>query len=147
MHLIFLHVLMAIAAATASPLHHATMMRRDLSSAPGIDTIAQNFKAFLSDSIPSEPIGNTAVWEEAIANDAKASKGPANQLFSQSIAHVQKYEIASDISNATTLSQSSSAARVLQFLQLYPTRFQQAQAANPAEVIGEYQCGDIMPVH
>ncbi|KAI4175300.1 MAG: hypothetical protein LQ343_001836 [Gyalolechia ehrenbergii] len=111
------------------------MMRRDLSSAPGIDTIAQNFKAFLSDSIPSEPIGNTAVWEEAIANDAKASKGPANQLFSQSIAHVQKYEIASDISNATTLSQSSSAARVLQFLQLYPTRFQQAQAANPAEVI------------
>ena len=93
--------------------------------------------------LPSTPIANAALWQEAINNDAAvatpgASNAKNNQGFYQLIAFVQSQENSSLLQSDSGLNAADTSAFVsetLQGLQMYPTRFDLAQASNPATSI------------
>ena len=100
------------------------------------------------DSLPSIPanvildgaIGNTALWQEALAFDTKANGGAMNQNFYRLLAYLQKCENSSHTFLSNALSSSSWIGRGLQYLNTYPTQFSQPQAADPAVSLGKIPC-------
>ncbi|KAL8772272.1 MAG: hypothetical protein Q9209_002484 [Squamulea sp. 1 TL-2023] len=88
---------------------------------------------------PSGTLANDALWQEAISFDTKVNGSTHNQLFYQTIASVQRAEDSSYGTSSDPLSYSSYASRGLQALNLYPARFNQHQAGDPAESLGGLQ--------
>lgn len=93
-----------------------------------------------------KPIGNAALWQEALNNDAAATAPGAvnaentNQNFYQTIQFAQSQENSSLQQLNSFGNAVESAAFIsegLQGLQIYPMRFDQAQAADPAKSISE----------
>ena len=77
------------------------------------------------------PFLNNALWQEAIAFDAKDGNGSTeNQSFYTSEQELQSQEYSSDVESA------SSASVVLQNFNSYPAEFDQPQAANPSTTLG-----------
>lgn len=83
-----------------------------------------------------EPLGNAALWQQAVALDVanNISGKHVNQYFYTAIAWWQSLENSSN-SNLSGSSPSFDAgpvvSQLLQHLQSYPTRFDQAQASDP----------------
>ena len=82
-------------------------------------------------------IGNTALWQEALALDAKAGAGSMNQMFYRAVAYLQKIESDPHSSGSGSSLSPYMVAKGLQAMQLYPTQFNQPQAANPANSLGK----------
>ena len=86
-------------------------------------------------SIPAPP-GNTALWQQAVIFDAASNitGNYANQYFYSLVAWWQSLENSSN-SYISGLSSSIDAgpyiSQFLQVMQMYPTRFDQAQASDP----------------
>ena len=93
-------------------------------------------------NIPSDvydaPIANAALWQQALALDAEKNAGKLNQMFYQIVAWLQKGESSSHTFYENTLTGPAYVAKVLQFVGLPPTQFNQPQAADPAKSLGEY---------
>ncbi len=89
-------------------------------------------------SIPA-PLGNTALWQQAVTFDAASNitGNYANQYFYSSVAWWQSLE---NRSNSYLSGSSSSVdagpyiSQCLQAMQIYPTRFDQAQASDPQRI-------------
>jgi len=119
------HFLAALAVAKASPMPQAP------ATADGA------LPALPSSSIkPSPlPLGNAAIWQEAVGIDATIDVGK-NYLverFYQLIAYGQSCENASNsIAFKDPITAASMTSQGLQELHIYPTQFNQPQAANPA---------------
>ena len=92
--------------------------------------------------VPSAPapFRNTALWQQAVtidaANAAKNITGVTNQYFYSAVAWWQSMENSSN-SFQPGLSNPADAgpymSQLLQFIQCYPTRFDQAQASDPED--------------
>ena len=82
-------------------------------------------------------IENTALWQEALALDAKATVGSMNQMFYRTVAYLQKIESDPHSSGSGSVSSPSWIAKGLQSLHIYPTQFNQPQAADSAKSLGE----------
>ena len=89
-------------------------------------------------SSASPPLGNAAVWQQAVDIDAASNltSGLTNQYIYSSIAWWQSLENSS-ISYLSGAPASPNAgpliSQVLQFTQNYPTRYDQAQASDPKQ--------------
>ena len=100
----------------------------------------------LSSSQPLIPIENAAIWQEALNFDAK--NGPntnTNQKFYQYLQLLQLSENSShpceaipQVCTGSPVENAAQMSEALQFLQSYPTRFDQTQAADPKTSIGIY---------
>ena len=82
-------------------------------------------------------IGNTALWQEALALDAKAGAGSMNQMFYRAVAYLQRIESDPHSSGSGSSLSPYMVAKGLQALHLYPTQFNQPQAADPAKSLGK----------
>ena len=87
------------------------------------------------------PIGNAALWQEAIKFDAaktapNGTNDMAIQKFYAQIEWVQSVENSSNGPPSNAVESAAWMSRALQSLQMYPTRFDQAQALDPANSIG-----------
>ncbi|KAL8988194.1 MAG: hypothetical protein Q9177_002696 [Variospora cf. flavescens] len=80
-------------------------------------------------------IGNAALWQEALTNDARFNGSTVNQIFYRTVAYLQKAENGSNHAMASIKSAVSYIGQGLGFLHIYPGQFDQPQAAVPAEVI------------
>lgn len=166
MHTTLFYLTSALAAATASPLHPELVTGRGLfdSLNNAVDKVSNvideasnavqygvtqardavadantaiNTTLDALGQIPSDvtvrgPIANTALWQEAVAFDAEKKAGTMNQWFYQMVAFLQKAESSSHGAGAPHVS------KALQFAGLYPTQFNQPQAADPASSLGKY---------
>ncbi|KAL8905671.1 MAG: hypothetical protein Q9207_002485 [Kuettlingeria erythrocarpa] len=84
------------------------------------------------DGFTVEAVGNAAIWQEAVDLDAKINpKEILNQYFIRLLDFVQQAAFNTSIAFETRVSM----ARGLQYLQVYPARFDQAQAAVPADTL------------
>ncbi|KAL8751521.1 MAG: hypothetical protein Q9184_006045 [Pyrenodesmia sp. 2 TL-2023] len=84
------------------------------------------------EAIETEALGNAALWQEAVDNDAKIHPNETlNKFFFRLLRSVQESEFNTSLSFESRVSM----ARGLQFLQVYPARFDQAQAAIPADTL------------
>lgn len=83
-------------------------------------------------------IGNTALWQEALALDAKAKAGSMNQMFYRTVAYLQKVESDPYSTGSGSGLRPNIIAKGLQALHLYPTQFNQPQAADPAKSLGKF---------
>ena len=85
----------------------------------------------------STPLGNAAVWNEAVTIDAAGNltSGINNRYFYSQVAYWQSLENNSDsyLSGLTDPNAGASVSQVLQDLRLYPVRFDQAQASDPKQ--------------
>lgn len=85
------------------------------------------------ESIETEAIGNAALWQEAVDTDARINANEGiNKFFFRLLNHVQE----SEFNTSLSLESRVLVARGLQFLNIYPARFDQAQAAIPADSLG-----------
>lgn len=89
-------------------------------------------------AVPSTPtpLQNAALWQQAIAIDTASNVTGTftNRYFYSQIAWWQSLENSSNSYTAGTLSSMESASYVSQLLEVlesYPTRFDQAQASDP----------------
>ena len=92
--------------------------------------------------IPQAPIGNAALWQEALKNDAVVTAtGATNAMVNQNFyKQVQWFQSQENSSLQVLLDPVQSAAitsQGLQALQIYPTRFDQAQASDPSRSISK----------
>ena len=85
----------------------------------------------------STPLGNAAVWQEAVTIDAarNLTSGITNQYFYSEIAYWQSLEINSNsyLSGLADPDAGALVSQVLQSLRFYPMRFDQAQASDPKQ--------------
>ena len=85
----------------------------------------------------STPLGNAAAWHEAVTIDAarNLSSGTNNQYFYSEVAYWQSLENNSNgyLSGSTDPNAGALVSQTLQYLRLYPTRFDQAQASDPKQ--------------
>ena len=85
----------------------------------------------------STPLGNAAVWHEAVTIDAAGNltSGVNNKYFYSQVAYWQSLENNSDsyLSGANDANAGALVSQVLQDLRLYPVRFDQAQASDPKQ--------------
>ena len=98
-----------------------------------------NFSSLPAD-IPQTPIGNAALWQEAIKNDAAvtapgATNFMANQDFYKTVQWFQSQENSSLQVLLDPVQSAAITSQGLQGLQIYPTRFDQAQASDPSSSI------------
>ena len=90
------------------------------------------------------PLGNAAVWQQAVAIDTANNLSTTNQFAYSQIAWVQSLENSSNsyavgsehIDGGPTISQ------LLQTLQIYPVRFDQAQASDPKKAVSKYDLAE-----
>ena len=87
-------------------------------------------------SSTSAPLGNAAVWQQAVILDAvsNVTGSLANRNFYSSIASWQSFENSSNsylAGSPASIDVGPYWSQVLQNLQIYPTRFNQSQASNP----------------
>ena len=92
--------------------------------------------------LPQTPIGNAALWQEAIKNDAVvtapgATNAMANQIFYEQVQWFQSQENSSLQVLPHPVYSSAVTSQGLQGLQIYPTRFDQAQASDPSRSISK----------
>ena len=132
---IFYFVLAAAASGQASPMPQA---------AAAIDGAV--LPALPSSSVrPSPlPLGNAAIWQEAYQLDTTVAVGKnfINEHFYQLIAYLQSMENSSNsyTLGLESLTASSTTSQGLQYLNIYPTLFDQSQASNPATTQSESSC-------
>ena len=157
--------LITVTLATASPVYQFSWVRRELSSTFGntvgdvsnsfngatnavqsaaaeASTVAGNALGSLpklpADAAYNAPLANDALWQEARSFDLKNNGGSiVNQLVYQLIGYYQKAENSSNSYLANTFLGSSWISRGLQYLQIYPTQFNQPQASDPAASLGK----------
>lgn len=86
--------------------------------------------------VPPSPVGNAALWTEALAFDASRSQGITNQYLYAALAWVQSTVNTSNSNTNPPISYSSSQAQGLQTDQIYPADFSQPQALDPATTLG-----------
>lgn len=85
------------------------------------------------ESITTGAVGNAAIWQEAVDIDAKINPQEIlNQYFARLLDFVQKSEFNTSIAFETRVMM----ARGLQYLHVYPARYDQAQTAVPADSLG-----------
>lgn len=85
------------------------------------------------EAVTTEVVGNAAIWQEAVGNDARVNANEGtNQYFFRLLNFFQNAEFNTSLAFETRVL----IARGLQYLQLYPARFDQAQAAVPADSLG-----------
>lgn len=83
------------------------------------------------------PFANAALWHEAVTNDANLGESnTTNQGFYAQVAYWQGLENSSNSIIDDYLDCAQGASRTLQFLHMYPTDFNQAQALDPATTQG-----------
>lgn len=92
-------------------------------------------QAIAASSAPA-PLANAAVWQQAVILDAvsNVTGSLANRNFYSSIASWQSFENSSNsylAGSPASIDAGPYWSQVLQNLQIYPTRFNQAQASNP----------------
>ena len=85
----------------------------------------------------STPLGNTAVWQEAVTLDAASNltSGVNNRYVYSSVAWWQSLENSSNsyLSGSADPDAGPWMSQLVQHLQMYPTRFDQAQASDPEQ--------------
>ncbi|KAL6717441.1 hypothetical protein ACLMJK_005356 [Lecanora helva] len=86
--------------------------------------------AFKVSPSPS-PFANAALWQEAVANDAKIGSTD-NRSFYAAVAYAQTLENSSNSIIADALEGAETISKALQALNIYPTDFNQEQALDPA---------------
>ena len=83
------------------------------------------------------PLGNAAAWHEAVTIDSarNLSSGIDNKYFYSEVAYWQSLENNSNsyLSGSVDPSAGALVSQVLQYLRLYPMRFDQAQASDPKQ--------------
>ena len=106
--------------------------------------VAQNafaaLKGALSPPSSTTPLANAAAWHEALAIDAANNHSGTNQLLYTQFAWFQSLENSSNsyTDGSFSLAGGANVSQLLQFLQLYPTRFDQAQASDPKKTPSKY---------
>ncbi|KAL9029100.1 MAG: hypothetical protein Q9196_002613 [Gyalolechia fulgens] len=97
-----------------------------------------------SSGILLEPFKNAAIWQEALMYDEERGGIGDNRAFYRMIEDLQQKENSShscEIRDAgcviNPVEDAANVATALQFLQAYPARFDQSQAANPEESLVE----------
>ena len=115
--------------------------------------VAQNAFAALqgapsppADTVPSTPtpLGNAAVWQEAVAIDTAKNLSTTNQFFYSQVAWWQSLENSSNsyTEGSTSVDGGATISQLLQFLQNYPVRFDQAQASDPKKTPSKYDLAE-----
>ena len=115
--------------------------------------VAQNAFAALqgapsppADTVPSTPtpLGNAAVWQEAVAIDTAKNLSAINQFFYSQIAWLQSLENSSKsyTEGSSSLNGGASISQLLQVIQSYPVRFDQAQASDPKKTPSKYDLAE-----
>ena len=115
--------------------------------------VAQNALAALqgapsppADTVPSTPtpLGNAAVWQEAVAIDTAKNLSATNQFFYSQLAWWQSLENSSNsyTEGSTSIDGGATISQLLQFLQNYPVRFDQAQASDPEKTPSKYDLAE-----
>ena len=97
---------------------------------------AQEKLSFASPSADTSPLGNVALWQQAIAIDIakNLTSTKTNQYFYSQLAWWQSLENSSNSypsGNAGGIEPGPDVSRLLQTLDAYPIRFDQAQASDP----------------
>ena len=86
------------------------------------------------------PLGNAAVWQEAVAIDTAKNLSATNQFFYSQIAWLQSLENSSNsyTEGSSSIDGGAIISQLLQFIQMYPVRFDQAQASDPKKTPSKY---------
>ena len=97
---------------------------------------AQGSLSFASPSADTSPLGNVALWQQAIAMDIakNLTSTHTNQQFYSQLAWWQSLENSSNSiqsGHAGGIQPGPDVSRALQTLDIYPIRFDQAQASDP----------------
>ena len=104
--------------------------------------VAQNAPSAPADTVPPTrtPLGNAAVWQQAVAIDTAKNLGATNQFAYSQIAWWQSLENSSNTYTDATLpiNGGPTVSQLLQATQVYPVRFDQAQASDPEKTPSKY---------
>ena len=163
MHAKLIYILNILTTAIATPLHQESVTGKSLSSVVdnAVDTVSnavtgasqvvrevesvdsvfgalEALPSIANDIIVNNTIiANSALWQEALAFDAKAKAGTMNQMVYRTIAYLQRVESDPHSSESGSGWSPSMIAKVLQAMHVYPTQFNQPQAADPAKSLGK----------
>ena len=99
--------------------------------------VAQNAPSPLAIVSPTTtPLGNAAVWQEAVAIDTAKNLSATNQLVYSQIAWWQSLENSSHTytEGSFHVDGGATVSQFLQVIQSYPVRFDQAQASDPKKI-------------
>lgn len=79
------------------------------------------------------PFANAALWHEAVTSDATSGGSANTQYLYALLAYLQTQENSSLNIGSDSLSDAGLVSQELQYAQLFPTDFNQAQALDPAK--------------
>ena len=108
--------------------------------------VAQNAPSPLADIVPptTTPLGNAAVWQEAVAIDTAKNLSATNQLVYSQIGWWQSLENSSNTytEGSFHVDGGPNVSQFLQVIQSYPVRFDQAQASDPKKTPSKYNLAE-----
>ena len=92
------------------------------------------------------PLANAAVWQEAVAIDTAKNLSGTNQFIYSQIAWWQSLENSSNSypAGSSSIDGGSTISQLLQVLQTYPVRFDQAQASDPKRTPSKYDLAELL---
>ncbi|KAL9599260.1 MAG: hypothetical protein Q9219_003962 [cf. Caloplaca sp. 3 TL-2023] len=125
-----------------SILNEQDLFRRDTfgdvvgdASSSGVKPLGSEASSNSDGIAPGKPLGNAAIWQEALDNDARINS-TSNRWFYGMVASLQFFENSSHTiattQNPDPVTAASLIGQGLQYLNMYPCQFDEPQASNPA---------------